>query len=242
MIHHAYHSYSITKSYMYTRYYSHFGIKCQNAWGVAGIYFAEPERRDQRSTCNSYRYLLLHLNLSLLASSDNVSSGRAGPSSPSQLLKSCPAQEAKITLKMAEVEVAGPSVPRPPTISTEEEEAALETGIVASSSTDVVNTAAEEAQVSISASGGMDIDGQEDGNNGQENADGNGSEPNGSSAYASTSASIPTGPAADAVKEETPAKPDPYAIPDNACETLYIQNLNEKVQVEGTYTSCPRTL
>ena len=137
---------------------------------------------------------------------------------------------------MAEMEVAGPSVPRPPTISTEEEEAALETGIVASSSTDVVNTAAEEAQISTSASGGMEIDGQEDGVNG------NGSEPNGPSAYASTSAPIPTGPAADAVKEETPAKPDPYAIPENACETLYIQNLNEKVQVEGTYTSCLRTL
>lgn len=29
------------------------------------------------------------------------------------------------------------------------------------------------------------------------------------------------------------AKPDQDALPEGACETLYIQNLNEKVQVEG---------
>jgi U2 small nuclear ribonucleoprotein B'' len=30
--------------------------------------------------------------------------------------------------------------------------------------------------------------------------------------------------------------PEPAPIPDVACETLYIQNLNEKVQVEGTFS------
>lgn len=32
---------------------------------------------------------------------------------------------------------------------------------------------------------------------------------------------------------ETPI--DPNALPETACETLYIQNLNEKVQVEGKW-------
>ena len=102
-------------------------------------------------------------------------------------------------------------------VSSEEEEAALESGIIATSADDTVNVAAVEAQITTGAvpdgaagADGMDVDGQA----------------NGSGGYAN----IPTGPAAD----QAPAV-DINAIPDNACETLYIQNLNEKVQVEGEY-------
>jgi hypothetical protein len=38
------------------------------------------------------------------------------------------------------------------------------------------------------------------------------------------------------VKEE---KPDPNALPEDACVTLYLQNLNEKVQIPGK-SSSPR--
>ena len=124
-------------------------------------------------------------------------------------------------------ETAGPSVPRIPTVavSSEEEEAALESGIIATSTDDTVNVAAEEAQIATgvvpdgaAGADGMDVDGQA----------------NGSGGYAN----IPTGPAAD----QAPAV-DINAIPDNACETLYIQNLNEKVQVEGvSYRSILRRL
>jgi hypothetical protein len=40
------------------------------------------------------------------------------------------------------------------------------------------------------------------------------------------------GPTGD-LETQPPARPDPNALPESACETLYIQNLNEKVQVEG---------
>lgn len=40
------------------------------------------------------------------------------------------------------------------------------------------------------------------------------------------------GPTGD-LESQPPAQPDPNALPESACETLYIQNLNEKVQVDG---------
>ena len=39
--------------------------------------------------------------------------------------------------------------------------------------------------------------------------------------------------------DETEQVEDPNRIPDNACETLYIQNINEKVRIPGTYSIFP---
>jgi hypothetical protein len=65
----------------------------------------------------------------------------------------------------------------------------------------------------------------------------------------STSAPEPTATATATVNEnvnengETPEvkeeKPDPNALPEDACVTLYLQNLNEKVQIPGK-SSSPR--
>jgi hypothetical protein len=146
-----------------------------------------------------------------------------------------------------------PAAGRIPTVSTEEEEEALESGIAATSTGDVVNTTAEVAQIAstdeeavpASVDRGMEVDGQEpvevkpenegEGSNGKVNGKGDGD--------VKPAMTIPTGPAADAhaysqqqqqqQQEAEMIKPDPYAVPDDACETLYIQNLNEKVQVEG---------
>ena len=39
-------------------------------------------------------------------------------------------------------------------------------------------------------------------------------------------------------KEKEEEEEDPNRIPDNACETLYLQNLNEKVRIPGQLTMC----
>ena len=38
---------------------------------------------------------------------------------------------------------------------------------------------------------------------------------------------------------EAEAKPDPNALPEDACVTLYLQNLNEKVRIPGTLPPSP---
>ena len=63
-------------------------------------------------------------------------------------------------------------------------------------------------------------------------------------AEAGLSSSLPLGPTdpadgevknenGDGVDEEEEAEEDPDRLPNDACETLYLQNLNEKVRVEG---------
>lgn len=46
------------------------------------------------------------------------------------------------------------------------------------------------------------------------------------------------GEAANGTGGEEEGEEDPDAIPKNACETLYIQNLNEKVQLPGELGVC----
>ena len=136
---------------------------------------------------------------------------------------------------MAEsAETAGPSAPRVATVMSEEEEAALETGIVASSADDAVNTAAEEALIVPKVEESEEMSGE----------GAAGPSVNGESEVKMEGQSEETdqkdGQGAGTEEAAEPASalapgPDPNAMPDNACETLYIQNLNEKVQVDGMF-------
>lgn len=102
---------------------------------------------------------------------------------------------------------AEPGPSRQPTISTEAEEQAAEAGL----------SAEQALSATVPAQGVTSVNG-ETGVNGAK----------------VQNASTAQADADEAVKPENQEQvKDPNALPDEACETLYIQNLNEKVQIPG---------
>lgn len=104
---------------------------------------------------------------------------------------------------------AQPGPSRQPTISTEAEEAAAEAGFGLAADQALSSAVPQPGVTSINGEAGV----------------------NGAKVQNAGIAVVPENQGQEGGAEEKPK--DPNALPEDACETLYIQNLNEKVQIPG---------